>query len=107
MEAREESIALGAVATSGATDQDGDVYCEMLEDGELVEEEATSVPQDEQTETKDSVSLCLISLRALADQSFRSRPLSIPTTTSKPPQRTTVGAHRKLQVCPMLYLEEV
>ncbi|KAI4135715.1 MAG: hypothetical protein LQ347_000445 [Umbilicaria vellea] len=42
-EAREEGIAFGSVATSGAADQKGDVDCEMLEDGEVAEGEATSV----------------------------------------------------------------
>lgn len=83
-EAREEGIALGSVATTGAANQKGDVDCEMLEDGEVAEGEANSVPYDEEIETKGSVSPSLISLRALADPSFRSRHLSIPIITSKP-----------------------
>lgn len=64
-------IATDSAVTNGATDELKDMDRDMLEDGEVAEEEENSVPHDQNTETKEPVSFSLISLRAPADQPSR------------------------------------
>ena len=83
IEAQEEGGSGDIPTSTGAAEHVDGIDREMLEDGELDEEDDTSIPRDHSTEKEAPVSVALISHRRMADQSAGGVVYSGPASPAK------------------------